>query len=148
MSLSYSNWTAVLDCSGALRGVYLPCVTIHSIIKERSRLSKATQVFLGRVEPMNVDVVAMFIRRHGRGQVGPPGIQQPFLANETKPRRKEKGRILHHVNKSLPGDPLVGVYLVRVRLNGQFRFGLDAKEEHVINLVLSPRTDCGWQRIR
>ena len=89
---------------------------------------------------MNVHVVAIFVGRHGSLQVLPPRVQKPLFANETEPWGKEQVRIGHHVNQTLTGDPLDSVDFVGMRLDGQVIFRLDAKEEHIVDFVLSPRT--------
>ena len=90
---------------------------------------------------MNIDEIAVLVGGHRFAEVSPPGIQQPFLANETEPRRKEQFGVLHHINQSLSSDPLVSVHLIRMWLDGKFRFVFDTEEEDVINFMFTPRTD-------
>lgn len=90
---------------------------------------------------MNVDVVTVGFSGHGFVEILPPTIQEPFLADETKPRRKQQIGIVHHVNESLSSDPLNSIYFVGMRFDGELGLILDAEEENIVNLMLSPRAN-------
>jgi hypothetical protein len=77
---------------------------------------------------MDVDKVAVLVCRHGHGQVLPPMIQQPFLADKTEPGGKQQRLVFHHGNEAILRHPLGGIHLIRMGTDSEFRLILNAEK--------------------